>query len=168
MPSWIAVDHPDFRTRLRQLELPLNCLDGFWSTESELTAEMSAVLEYRDGCVQLRPLDKALGNPVTVDFIHGKTGFRFLRASHEMVVKEVAGRSKEPLTVFDATAGLGRDSFILAAAGYPVTAVERHPAIACLLPPFRRRQPSPVGSSLQGRSVCKHSALHFCVWNTAL
>ena len=152
MPSWIAVDHPDFRTRLRQLELPLNCLDGFWSTESELTAEVSAVLEYRDGCVQLRPLDKALGNPVTVDFIHGKTGFRFLRASHEMVVKAVAGRSKEPLTVFDATAGLGRDSFILAAAGYPVTAVERHPAIACLLwDGLDRARLSLEGASVAGR-----------------
>jgi len=131
--SWIAVDHPDFRNRVRQLGLPATCLDGAWSSESELSAQLKAVLEYRDGVVQLRPLDKALGNPVSVDFIHGKTGFRFLRASHEMVVKAVAGRSKEPLCVFDVTAGLGRDSFILAAAGFSISAVERHPAIACLL-----------------------------------
>ena len=132
-PSWIAVDHPDFRARVRQIGLPASCLDGYWSSESEHCAPLKAVLEYRDGIVQLRPLDKALGNPVAVDFIHGKTGFRFLRASHEMVVKAVAGRSKEPLSVFDVTAGLGRDSFILAAAGHSVAAVERHPAIACLL-----------------------------------
>lgn len=133
MTSWIAVDQPDFRTRVRQLNLPVACLDGHWSSQVSDQSDLKAVLEWRDGVVQLRPLDKALGNPVLVDFIHGKTGFRFLRASHEMVVKAVAGRSKEPLTVIDTTAGLGRDSFILAAAGFAVMSIERHPAIACML-----------------------------------
>jgi len=132
-PAWIAVDNPEFRQRLKQLGIPAHCLDGYWSGQNADLTGVSAVLEWRDGVIQLRPLERELGNPVLVDFIHGKTGFRFLRAQHEMVVKAVAGRSKEPLRVVDATAGLGRDSFILAAAGFNVQAMERHPAIACLL-----------------------------------
>ena len=40
---------------------------------------------------------------------------------------------KLPLTVFDATAGLGKDSFILAALGCTVTLVERSPVLGALL-----------------------------------
>lgn len=36
-------------------------------------------------------------------------------------------------SVLDATAGLGRDAYALALLGCPVTAIERHPAIAALL-----------------------------------
>ena len=164
MTTWIAVDQPDFRTRIRQLNLPAACLDGHWSSQVSDQSDLKAVLEWRDGVVQLRPLDKALGNPVMVDFIHGKTGFRFLRASHEMVVKAVAGRSKEPLSVIDATAGLGRDSFILAAAGFAVRSIERHPAIACLLWDGLDR----AKLSLEGEVVADRISLHWGVAHTIL
>lgn len=164
MTTWIAVDQPDFRTRIRQLNLPAACLDGHWSSQVADQLELKAVLEWRDGVVQLRPLDKGLGNPVMVDFIHGKTGFRFLRASHEMVVKAVAGRSKEPLTVIDATAGLGRDSFILAAAGFTVTSIERHPAIACLLWDGLDR----ACLSAEGSVAADRISLHWGVAHTVL
>lgn len=131
--AWIAVDSAEFRNRLKQLGIPGDCLDGAWIGQGKHASGVKAVLEWRDDIIQLRPLDPDLGKPVCVDFIHGKTGFRFLRAQHEMVVKAVAGRSKGPLRVVDVTAGLGRDSFILAAAGYSVMAIERHPAIVCLL-----------------------------------
>lgn len=42
-------------------------------------------------------------------------------------------------TVWDATAGLGRDSFVLASLGLTVTAFEQHPAVACLLSDGIRR-----------------------------
>lgn len=158
-PTWIAVDQPEFRERVRQLHLPAACLDGHWSSQVRNQDDLKAVLEWRDGVVQIRPLDKALGNPVLVDFIHGKTGFRFLRAQHEMIVKAVAGRSKDPLTVVDATAGLGRDSFILAAAGFSVRAIERHPAIACLLMDGLDR----ARCSIEGAVVAERVQLHWGV-----
>lgn len=40
---------------------------------------------------------------------------------------------EHPLTAIDATAGLGQDSFLLAAAGFSVTLFERDPIIAALL-----------------------------------
>lgn len=159
--SWIAIDHPDFRERTRQLHLPPACLDGHWSGQVQDQSDLKAVLEWRDGLVQLRPLDKELGNPVVVDFVHGKTGFRFLRAQHEMIVKAVTGRSKDPLSVVDATAGLGRDSFILAAAGFTVTAIERHPAIACLLlDGLDRAGLSPEGAAVADRITLRWGVAH--------
>ena len=43
------------------------------------------------------------------------------------------GEATAPLTAIDATAGLGEDSFLLAAAGFSVTMHENDPAIAALL-----------------------------------
>lgn len=130
-PSWCLADSPALRERLGELGLPDSLFSGH-----DCPADMAgvqAVLEWQDGRLQLRPQDKGLGTPIAVDFLSGKTGFRAQRFAHEMIVKAVAGRSREPLTVVDATAGLGRDGFLLAAAGHQVTLIERHPAIAALL-----------------------------------
>lgn len=134
-PNWIVIDQPELRDRLVHLGIPGTWFEGHWSSQlgSEKLPRVMAVLEWRVGCLQLRPLDKVLGNPIKVDFLSGKTGFRSQRAHHEMIVKAVAGRTKGPLQVWDASAGLGRDSFILAAAGFSVVAMERNPVIACLL-----------------------------------
>lgn len=49
------------------------------------------------------------------------------------VVQAVEGRSKEKLKVLDTTAGLGRDTFTLAARGHLVTAIEKDIYIYLLL-----------------------------------
>lgn len=131
-PAWIALDQPELRARLPQLGLAPDLLSGRWSATDD-AAEVEAVLEWHEGAIQLRPTDREVGLPIQVDFLHGKTGFRSQRFQHEMIVKAVAGRSKEALSVLDCTAGLGRDGFLLAAAGFNVTLLERNPAIACLL-----------------------------------
>ncbi len=131
-PAWIALDQPELRARLQQLGIAPDLLCGHWSATDD-AAEVEAVLEWQDGAIQLRPAEREVGLPIQVDFLHGKTGFRSQRFQHEMIVKAVAGRSKETLSVLDCTAGLGRDGFLLAAAGFKVTLLERNPAIACLL-----------------------------------
>lgn len=45
----------------------------------------------------------------------------------------IKGKSPNKINVLDATAGLGRDSLLLAAAGFHVTMIERDPLIAALL-----------------------------------
>ncbi len=61
----------------------------------------------------------------------------------------------------DATAGLGRDSFILAAAGFSVRAIERHPAIACLLwDGLDRARLSPDGAAVADRIVLQWGVAH--------
>lgn len=53
---------------------------------------------------------------------------------HEMIIKAVRIKSQDmPQTVLDATAGLGEDSLILAAAGFNVRLYEYDPVIAALL-----------------------------------
>lgn len=60
------------------------------------------------------------------------------RLAHEMLVRAV--KSDEPnLTAIDATAGMGEDAFLIAAAGYDVTLHEQNPVIAVLLKDAIRR-----------------------------
>ncbi len=68
---------------------------------------------------------------VWVDFTAGAAQHRRLHGGGELLAKAV-GRSKQP-AVWDATGGLGRDSFVLAGLGLNVHIFERHPAVYCLL-----------------------------------
>lgn len=73
---------------------------------------------------------------IRVDLQQGQLGFRLQqeRARHEMVVK-ACGLNKypAPVLVLDATAGLLRDTAVLAAAGAQVQVFERQPIIAALI-----------------------------------
>lgn len=73
--------------------------------------------------------------PILVDFIQGALKYRRLHGGGR---KQALGRAiglKAGInpTVIDATAGLGKDAFILAWLGCHVLMVERYPAIAALL-----------------------------------
>lgn len=60
--------------------------------------------------------------------------------NHELLVKASKLRGVQgPLTAIDATAGLGEDAFLLAAAGFQVQLYERNPVIAALLSDALRR-----------------------------
>ena len=81
---------------------------------------------------------KAAG-PVRVEFATGTAAHRRSFGGGELIVKAVGGgRQRRPM-VLDATAGLGRDSFVLASWGYPVVLCERVPVVACLLRDGLRR-----------------------------
>lgn len=60
------------------------------------------------------------------------------RLLHEMLVKATKTDIKNP-TAIDATAGMGEDSFLIAANGYNVTLHEQNPVIALLLKDAIRR-----------------------------
>jgi 16S rRNA (guanine1516-N2)-methyltransferase len=60
------------------------------------------------------------------------------RLLHEMLVR-AAKTDKKGLRAVDATAGMGEDSFLLAAYGYEVTMCEKNPVIAALLKDALRR-----------------------------
>ena len=72
---------------------------------------------------------------ICVDFVDGPMGFRRRHGGGrgQAVAKAVGLKgAKTPPRVVDATAGLGRDAFILASLGCPVLAIERHPDIHAL------------------------------------
>ncbi|MCF7530258.1 class I SAM-dependent methyltransferase [Neisseria lisongii] len=68
---------------------------------------------------------------VRVDFAGGAAQYRRTKGGGELIAKAVAHTARP--TVWDATGGLGRDSFVLASLGLNVTTFEQNPAVACLL-----------------------------------
>ncbi len=67
------------------------------------------------------------------DFAHLLPRLRQDRLHRELLVRAARVRGVEAPTAVDATAGLGEDALLLAAAGFEVTLCERDPVIAALL-----------------------------------
>lgn len=114
-----------------QLQLPLiHELSN--DTGAQMPANCVALLQFCEGRLQLQPVDTKQSGPVFVDFAGGANAYR-LQGGAELIAKAVRGRSKEHLRVLDATAGLGRDSLVLASRGFQVDMLERSPIVAALL-----------------------------------
>jgi 16S rRNA (guanine1516-N2)-methyltransferase len=97
---------------------------------------------YSDYALQLGPeglqlveLGPQAPGPVRVDFVEGAAAHRrlFGGGSGQMIAKAVGVQPGVRPRVLDATAGLGRDAFVLASLGCPMTLIERQPLIAALL-----------------------------------
>ena len=71
--------------------------------------------------------------PYAVDFDAESLQKRLKSLGQELLVRACGIKKYASLTLVDATAGFGRDAFILAAAGAHVTLVEKNPIVACLL-----------------------------------
>jgi 16S rRNA (guanine1516-N2)-methyltransferase len=67
------------------------------------------------------------------DFTRDLRRLRPANLSHELLVRAVRVRGVEHPRAFDATAGMGEDSLLLAAAGFEVTLYEHDAVIAALL-----------------------------------
>ncbi len=75
-----------------------------------------------------------------VDFVGGALGFRRQQGEGEsLLMKAVGAKNNLRPQVWDMTAGLGQDSFILASRGCEVQSVERHPVVFELLSDGLRR-----------------------------
>lgn len=70
-----------------------------------------------------------------IDFFSKQMQYRCKKANlkNEAIAKALGCKPSEKLRIVDATAGLGRDSFILATLGYEVMMLERSPIIWALL-----------------------------------
>lgn len=108
--------------------------------ESIVAADaFSYVLRYTAQGLALQQTGAGAPGPVQVDFVSGAASYRRNKGGGELIVKAVAGdRSRRP-SVVDATAGLGRDGFVLASWGYSVTLCERSAVVALLLEDGMRR-----------------------------
>ncbi|MFP4472450.1 MAG: class I SAM-dependent methyltransferase [Candidatus Omnitrophota bacterium] len=92
------------------------------------------VLIFAEDRLQLKDRKYAQRNALCVNFLEGKAWYRLRFArGKEAVVRAVGIRKGERPSVLDATAGLGRDAFVLAASGCRVYMVERSPRIALLV-----------------------------------
>jgi 16S rRNA (guanine1516-N2)-methyltransferase len=108
------------------LKLPL------LSPEQDLQGYPYVLSFGRQGLV-LQQTGEAAAGPVLIDFGSSKAQHRRNQGGGELLVKALGGDKQQRPTVLDVTAGLGRDSFVMACWGYPVTMLERSPVIAALL-----------------------------------
>ncbi|OOF60139.1 class I SAM-dependent methyltransferase [Rodentibacter myodis] len=98
-------------------------------------AESPLALVQTDDRLELRKLDEPKLGAVYVDFVGGAMAHRrkFGGGRGEAIAKAVGVKGNELPRVIDATAGLGRDAFVLASIGCRVCLVERHPVVRLLL-----------------------------------
>ncbi|MEG1082314.1 MAG: class I SAM-dependent methyltransferase, partial [Pseudomonas sp.] len=87
------------------------------------------------GGLQIQQLGAQAPGPVRVDFVEGAAAHRrvFGGGSGQMIAKAVGIAQGVRPQVLDATAGLGKDAFVLASLGCQMTLIERQPLVAALL-----------------------------------
>lgn len=80
-------------------------------------------------------LSQANMTPLFVDFVEGPLAHRrrFGGGRKQDLLKAVGLHQQKSLRIMDATAGLGRDAFIMACFGGQMTLIERHPVVHALL-----------------------------------
>jgi 16S rRNA (guanine1516-N2)-methyltransferase len=83
----------------------------------------------------LSKVDDPAFTPFILDFTRGKIAYRAQHASlrNEPLARALGCKPQTQPFIVDATAGLGRDSFILATLGFNVTLLERSPVLYALL-----------------------------------
>ena len=138
----------------------LNQLAEKWQLTHTPDALMALVLTPEN--LQLRKMDEPKLGGIFVDFVSGAMAHRrkFGGGRGETVAKAVGIKKEYLPDVIDATAGLGRDAFVLAALGCKVRMLERHPVVAALLDDGLQRgyQDPEIGEWLQSRMSLIHAS----------
>lgn len=106
-----------------------------WGLDYQANIDSGLVLEQQAEQLVLRQLDEPKVGGVCVDFASDALTFRRLHGGgkKEAIAKAVGLKGVASLRVLDATAGLGRDAFVLASLGCTVDMIERSPVVAALL-----------------------------------
>lgn len=124
-----------------------------WQLVHDNSANFALVLNADH--LTLQQLDLPKQGAICVDFVQGTLAHRrkFGGGRGEAIAKAVGIKKDYLPTVLDATAGLGRDAFVLAAIGCKVYLLERNPVVAALLEDGLRRayQDTEIGAFMQER-----------------
>lgn len=112
-----------------------------WGLEYQASLDSGLALIQQELQLELRQLDEPKVGAVLVDFASDALTFRRLHGGgkKEAIAKAVGLKGQDSLKVLDATAGLGRDAFVLASLGCKVDMIERSPIVAALLADGLRR-----------------------------
>lgn len=106
---------------------------GLSITQTSPNSGLVLVLD-NDG-LRLANVEEPKSAGVQVDFADPAIQYRRNHGGgkQEAIAKAVGLKGKQSLRVLDATAGLGRDAFVLACLGCELTLLERSPVVAALL-----------------------------------
>ena len=104
-----------------------------WGLVNDNTSQFALVLTSER--LELRKLDESKLGAIYVDLTGGSVAHRrkFGGGKGQAIAKAVGLKNGVIPSVLDATAGLGRDAFVLASLGCKVQMIERHPVVAALL-----------------------------------
>lgn len=123
--------------RVEALEPAFADAAAIWAGRLQLPlgGDAEFALQLGGAGLQLVELGPLAPGPVRVDFVEGAVAHRrlFGGGNGQMIAKAVGVQSGVRPVVLDATAGLGRDAFVLARLGCAMTLIERQPLIAALL-----------------------------------
>ncbi|WP_428944776.1 16S rRNA (guanine(1516)-N(2))-methyltransferase RsmJ [Pantoea sp. FN060301] len=138
----------------------LSDLAARWQLEHDDEAPMALVMT--GDRLELRKRDEPKLGGIFVDFVEGAMAHRrrFGGGRGEAVAKAVGIKGGYLPAVVDATAGLGRDAFVLASLGCRVQMFERHPVVAALLEDGLQRgyQSAEIGGWLRERLTLIHAS----------
>jgi 16S rRNA (guanine1516-N2)-methyltransferase len=138
----------------------LSILAERWNLTSDPDANMALVLTPKR--LELRKLDEPKLGAIFVDFVGGTMAHRrkFGGGRGEAVAKAVGVKGSYLPNVVDATAGLGRDAFVLASLGCHVRMLERNPVVAALLDDGLERgyRDAEIGPWLRERMTLLHAS----------
>jgi len=113
--------------------------------------------------LQIQQLGPQAPGPVRVDFVEGQAAHRRLYGggNGQMIAKAVGIAQGVRPRVLDATAGLGKDAFVLASLGCEMTLIERQPLIAALLEDglARARGDAEIGPIVAGMQLLTGNAI---------
>ena len=130
---------------------------GFVALKSE-SFQLRLLPEY----LALEQLDDKQQGLVFVDFASGAVAHRrkFGGGKGQSIAKAIGMKAGVTLHVIDATAGLGRDAFVLASLGCKVDMVERSPVAAALLEDGLERAylDAEIGEWMQQRMRLTHAS----------
>lgn len=97
--------------------------------------QLAFLLQVNEQCLELCKLDEPKLGAISVNFVDGAVAHRrkFGGGRGQDIAKAIGLKHGFTPHVLDATAGLGRDAFLLAGLGCKVTLMERMPIVAALL-----------------------------------
>jgi len=116
----------------------------------------------------LQQTGRGAPGPVVVEWLSGKADHRRRQGGGQgqLIARAVGvAKASRPLSVVDATAGLGQDAFVLATLGCQVTLLERSPVMAALLQDgldrARAAEDADVDRILTRMSLCPGNAIEW-------
>jgi 16S rRNA (guanine1516-N2)-methyltransferase len=133
-PIALLCNHPESmphaETLAMQWSLPL-----LREREAETISDVDFVLVVAPHAIELQQTGRKAPGPIRAEFTEGAVDHRrkFGGGKGQMIAKAVGIKAGVYPWVLDATAGLGKDSFVLATLGSTVTMIERSPIVHCLL-----------------------------------
>lgn len=144
-------------------ELYLERLSQKWGIIHDSSSQFALVLT--ESKLELRKLDEPKLGAIFVDFLGGAVAHRrkFGGGKGQAIAKATGLNKKGSIpSVLDATAGLGRDAFVLASMGCRVEMIERHPIVAAILDDglTRAQQDAEIGAWVSERLSLIHRSSH--------